>query len=305
MAEWSAAAARSLERAGFTAADARRDAAVIARSVLGWDAATWLLRQTDEAPPRLASEADPLIARRTRHEPVAYLTGQREFYGRNFLVSPAVLIPRPETELVVSEALGVGAGSEQGRRRVGAGSEQGQTRVGGGSDPEPLRIADIGTGSGCLAVTLAAELANATVLATDTSESALDVARRNAGALGVSARVRFVRGSLLDGAPPQFDLIVSNPPYVRDDERATLAPDVIDYEPHAALFAGADGLDVIRALVPAAAARLTRGGHLVMEIGAGQDRDVAHIVAATGRLSIVRIAPDLQGIPRVVVARAL
>ena len=285
LAEWSADAACSLEHAGFAPADARRDVAVIARAVLEWDAATWLLRQPDPIPATLAAATAPLLDRRARHEPVAYVIGTREFYGRDFLVSPAVLIPRPETELVVEEAmsaLGVTPGSDVA-----------------------LVIADVGTGSGCLAVTIAAELPGATVIATDTSASALDIASRNAAAFRVGPRVRFVHGSLLDGAPDDLDLIVSNPPYVRDDERETLPRDVIGYEPHGALFAGADGLDVIRQLVPAAASRLVSGGTLVMEIGAGQDREVARIVGADGRLALVRIAPDLQGIPRVVVARAL
>jgi release factor glutamine methyltransferase len=195
-----------------------------------------------------------------------------------------VLIPRPETELVVEEAL---------------------KAVGSRTTSASLVVADIGTGSGCLAITLAAELPAAAVIGTDTSARALEIARRNAQALGVASRVRFVHGSLLDGAPETIDLIVSNPPYVRDDERAGLAADVLDYEPHSALFAGADGLDVIRKLVPLAAARLASGGHLIMEIGAGQDREVAAIVAACDRLELLRIAPDLQGIARVAVARAL
>jgi release factor glutamine methyltransferase len=286
LADWSADAARALERAGLAPADARRDVAVIARAMLGWDTARWLLDQRQPVPAQLATSATPLLERRARHEPVAYLTGTREFYGRNFAVTPAVLIPRPETELVIEQAL----------ERLG---------VRPGSDTKPLSVADVGTGGGCLAITLAAELPTASVVATDISADALAIARRNADAAGVSARVRFVHGSLFDGAPAIFDLIVSNPPYVRDDERATLAPDVVDYEPHGALFAGADGLDVVRRLVPEAATRLAPGGHLVMEIGAGQDREVARIVASTGRLSLVRIAPDLQGIPRVVVAGAL
>ena len=284
LADWSADAAGALERAGQAPADARRDVAVIARAILGWDTARWLLAQRDTVPANLDASAGALLSRRARHEPVAYLIGTREFYGRDFVVSPAVLIPRPETELVVEEAL---------------------KAVGGRATSASLVIADIGTGSGCLAITLAAELPAASVIATDTSASALEIARRNAQAIGVLSRVRFLHRSLLDGAPETIDLIVSNPPYVRDDERESLSADVLDYEPHGALFAGADGLDVIRRLVPQAAARLASGGHLIVEIGAGQDREVAAIVAACDRLERLRIAPDLQGIPRVAVARAL
>jgi release factor glutamine methyltransferase len=163
---------------------------------------------------------------------------------------------------------------------------------------------DFGAGSGCLAITLALELPFERVIAVDASEAAIDVARANARALGAADRIDFHVTSWsawLHGGQP-IDVIVSNPPYVPERDRSSLAPEVRDYEPAAALFAGADGLRAIRQIVTAAARVLSAGGWLVMEIGAGQDREVAELIAATPGLSLVRIAPDLQSIPRVVVA---
>ena len=216
-------------------------------------------------------------------EPVAYLLGVREFYGRPFLVTRDVLIPRPETELVVDEALA--ALAERGTSNVAP------------------RLADVGTGSGCLAITLALEYLSARVAATDVSAAALAVAVENAARLGVEGHIRFRRTPLLGGAADSFDVIVSNPPYISARDAATLAPDVRDYEPELALFAGDDGLAVIRELVPAAERALTPGGWLIMEIGAGQAEGVSRLVLAAADLELVRVTPDLAGIPRVVVAR--
>ena len=282
---WAAGAAAALERAGFRAADARGDVAVIARTWLGWDTATWMLRQREPLPTDAIGALDAAIARRARHEPVAYITGVREFYGRRFAVTPDVLIPRPETELVIDEAL----------REWG--------RLGGAADARPPVIMDIGTGSGCLAITLAAELPGARLIATDTSRAALIVAAGNARALGVADRIAWRLAPLTAGVETPIDIVVTNPPYVRDGDRATLAPDVRDYEPAPALFAGVDGLDVIRALLPAASDVLRAGGAIVMEIGAGQAEDVEAITRAASDLHLDRIAPDLAGIPRVAVLR--
>lgn len=277
------AAAGVLTRAGFSVDDARRDAAVLARHLLGWSLAEWALRAGRQAPHGFGERLTGLARRRAAHEPVAYLTGSREFYGRDFCVSRAVLIPRPETEGVVDEALRVLRGTDfKGVRPV---------------------VADVGTGSGCIAITLALEWPAARVLATDTSPGALDVARENALRLG--APVEFFRT-----APPAFlpsdtsevDLIVSNPPYVAESDRATLPPDVRDFEPAEALFAGEDGLSVIRALVRAAARNLARGGTLIMEIGPSQAGEVRRLLAAAG-FDDVSVQPDLQGLPRIAVAR--
>jgi release factor glutamine methyltransferase len=279
-----AAAAEVLTGAGFGPEDARRDASVLARHVLGWTLADWGARSRDTAPAGFREQLAALAHRRATREPVAYITGVRAFYGREFQVSPAVLIPRPETEGVIEAALSIVAGITN--------HEEHEER-------EELTLVDVGTGSGCLAVTLALEIPGSQVMASDISSAALTVARANAERLG--ARVEFVEASLIP-AGVVADVIVSNPPYVPERDRDSLSPDVRDFEPAGALFAGPDGLDVIRQLVPAARHALRPGGWLVMEIGAGQADAVADI-ARTAGLALDRIAPDLQGIPRVVVAR--
>jgi len=279
------AAAATLERHRGATDDWLVDAEVLARAVLQWDAATWLTRHREPASADFAEAFRGAITRRLAAEPVAYITGQREFYGRAFVVSSDVLIPRPETELVVNEALNAIA-----ERRGAAGGRL-------------LRVADIGTGSGCLAVTLAAECPDVTVLATDISAGALSVASKNASRLGVSTRIEFRLTSLLSGIDVVFDVIASNPPYVARRDAASLYPDVRDYEPDPALFGGDDGLEVIRELVPSAAAVLAEGGWFLMEIGAGQAAAVTALVEATDELDLVHVEPDLAGIPRVVVAR--
>jgi release factor glutamine methyltransferase len=219
-----------------------------------------------------------------QREPMAYLYGGQEFYGRMFEVTPAVLIPRPETEIIIEAALQLFPDVDA-----------------------TLEIADIGTGSGCLAITLAKERPAARVLATDISTAGFLVSQQNAGRHGVEGRVVFVYGDLLpERLGPtieRFDLIVSNPPYVPEGDRATLQPEVRDYEPEQALFAGRDGLDVIRRLIPAAAPRLKPGGYLIFEIGAGQDTAVGRLISETTGLKMVGLRDDLQGIPRTVVVQ--
>jgi len=270
-----------LEDAGFTPEDARSDVAVLARHAMGWTMAEWAVRLRDGAPPDLAGRLADMAARRARHEPIAYITGTREFYGRAFHVTPSVLIPRPETEGLIDTAL-------KGRR---AGSR-------------PLVI-DVGTGSGCIAITLALEWPGSRVVGTDISPAALEVAQSNARALG-AVSAEFVHVAADEFFPAHFrgvDLIVSNPPYISERDRESLPADVRDFEPHTALFAGNDGLDLIRLLIPRAANALARGGMLLMEIGAGQAGAVPELLATAG-LQLVEIKSDLQGIPRTVVARA-
>jgi release factor glutamine methyltransferase len=278
-------AATRLMSAGLAADDSRRDAALLARFVLGWDAAAWLTHQREAAPSGFQEAFDRLVARRVTREPVAYLIGEREFYGRPFLVAPGVLIPRPETEFVIDAVVGLARarqGGEPGRRSA-------------------LVIVDIGTGSGCIGVTLALELPEARVIATDTSAEALRVAQENARRHAVANRVEFRHGPFLAGFGDSVDVVVSNPPYVPVSDRASLAPEVARFEPAAALFAGEDGLDVIRQLIPRATAALRPGGALVMEIGFGQAREVQRLVEQAG-LTEVRLVPDLQAIPRVITA---
>ena len=206
--------------------------------------------------------------------PVQYIVGRQEFYGRYFTVNPAVLIPRPETEFIVESVLEVK------------------------SSANPT-IIDVGTGSGCIAVTLALELPEATVFATDVSLEALHVARQNASQL--AARVDFAGADLLDGIGGRFDFIVSNPPYVSYAETSRLQREVREHEPHVALFAPDDGLAMFRRLVPSAEKLLKPGGYLIMEIGIGLEE---RILALFGdRWEFSRSRPDLQGIPRTIVAR--
>jgi len=278
------AAVRRLRAAEFAADDARRDAAVVARHLLRWSLADWLSHSHDDPPPDFQPTFDALIARRSAHEPVAYLVGEKEFYGRPFRVTSDTLIPRPETEGLVEAAL-----TWLTARR-----------------PQTTHVVDVGTGSGCVAITLALETGprpGMTFTATDTSTGALAVARDNATRLGATA-VAFRPGHLLADTTLPVDLIVSNPPYVPARERDTLPPDVRLFEPAAALFAGDDGLDLIRELVPVARRALAPGGALMMEIGDGQADAVCALLEAGG-FSDVQRQPDLQGIPRIIIATSL
>jgi release factor glutamine methyltransferase len=278
-------AAQALISRGFAPADARRDVSVLGRHILGWTMADWVTNSGTLPPAGFSEALQRLVLRRMTHEPVAYITGIREFYGREFKVTRAVLIPRPETEGVI-ETLATG---ELGN--WGPGELERRTVV-----------LDVGTGSGCLAITLALEHPGARVIATDVSREALVVAAGNARRLGAD-HVEFLESPFVPPGLPPLDLIVTNPPYVPERDRESLSPDVRDFEPAQALFAGEDGLDVIRALLPQVRAALRPGGALVMEIGAGQADTVTGLVAEAGlRLSAIR--PDLQGIPRIVVAAA-
>jgi release factor glutamine methyltransferase len=242
--------------------------------VLGWDRAVLLTRGREAATARFADEFDAAIARRAAREPVALITGHREFWGLDFEVTRDVLIPRPETEAIVEAALAL-----PHSRRF-------------------RRIVDVGTGSGCLAVALASELPAARILATDVSSRALEVACRNARRHDVSGRVSFARIDLLDGVRGPVDLIVSNPPYVPDT--SSLSGDVADYEPARALFGGADGLSALRLLIAAAGSRLVTGGTFIVEFGFGQ-ADTILALAQTAGWTQIELRNDLQGIPRVAV----
>ena len=216
----------------------------------------------------------PLITRRRNHEPVAYILGHRDFYGRRFSVSRDVLIPRPDTETLVEHAL----------QRIPVDAS--------------CRVLDVGTGSGVIAITIAAERPLATVTATDISEAALRIASKNANAHGVADRVRFERADLV-GHAGQHDLIVSNPPYVPEPELEVLQAEVRDHEPIAALAAGEDGLDVVRALLTASEPVSAMGAHMLIEIGAGQATDVVKLVSKHAAWELVTIHPDLNRVARV------
>jgi release factor glutamine methyltransferase len=288
-----------LTRAGLSADDARGDASLLARMVLQWDAATWLIRQREAAPTDFPAAFDAAITRRASREPVAYITGEREFYGRVFHVTHDVLIPRPETEGIIDAALEcLRTKHASTKHPAPARSTPHEAR----SSEHAAQVLDLGTGGGCLAITLALEVPAARVAATDISAAALAVARANAARLGAQDRVTFIQGSWLAGQSGPFDVIVSNPPYVAESARTTLAPEVADYEPHEALFGGADGLGAYRALAPMAARVLRPGGVLICEIGGDQADAVSGIMTAAG-LRVDDVRPDLQGIARVVIAR--
>jgi release factor glutamine methyltransferase len=274
------AARARLVSAGIENGEAGRDANLLARHVLGWDRATVYTRENDEATPAFVERYDPLIERRARREPVAYIRGLQEFWSRDFAVNPAVLIPRPETELIIEELLACLPKDLPAR---------------------PVRIADIGTGSGCLAVTAAAELPLATVVATDISRPALDVARANAQRHGADSHITFVECAYVSSSAGPFDFIIANPPYVTESEYEDLAPEVREYEPMTALVAGEDGLRDIRQIVDVAASQLAPGGTALIEIGHQHSEAVAELVAGFRSLTLKRISADLQSIPRVAI----
>ena len=262
--------------AGIPANDAAFDAEVLARHALDWDRATLFTRGREPAPGGFDERFEAAVARRLQREPVALIVGRREFRGHEFEVSPDVLVPRPETELVVDEAVAV-ARTHACRS-----------------------VIDVGTGSGCIAIATAAALPDARVLAIDRSDAALEVARRNASRLGVRDRVSFLRANVLAGVDVVADLILSNPPYIPVRDAATLPPEVVKFEPHAALFGGEDGLGIIRRLLVEAIERLAPGGWLVIEFGLGQEPDVRAASEVAG-WTIVHVRADLQGIPRTIV----
>ncbi|HZQ91982.1 MAG TPA: peptide chain release factor N(5)-glutamine methyltransferase [Terriglobales bacterium] len=257
----------------------RLNAETLLMFTLGRDRAYLYAHPERELTAEEASRYDAALAERARGVPAQYITGHQEFWGLDFVVTPAVLIPRPETEHVVETVLALRA-----------------------EGPEGLRIADVGTGSGCIALALAKEFPRATVTALDISPAALEVARINATRLEMSERVRFVESDLLGALPAseQFELIVCNPPYVGENEADKVQRQVREFEPRVAVFAGKNGLDVYERLVPQARERLAPGGWLVMEIGYSIE---APVRALLGGWSDVRVTNDLQGIPRVVAAK--
>jgi release factor glutamine methyltransferase len=257
---------------------------------------TWIYSHPEEEIPELASQQYfSLIARRAAGEPTQHLTGKQEFWGLEFEVTPDVLIPRPETEHVIEVAL-----DRLALRELRA--DRKQTLTG-----EGLQIADIGTGSGCIAVTLAKELPAATIYAIDISSAALTVAQRNAARHSLSDHIHFLESSLLEGishSPRSFDLIVSNPPYIGRNEAATLMREVRDHEPEIALFGGEEGYELYADLIAQAAAHLKPGGLLVLELGHNSLPAVQPLLDVPTWTN-VGVANDLAGIPRVIAAERL
>jgi release factor glutamine methyltransferase len=273
-------AALLLRKAGVV--DSRRDAGALLAYLLGRDRSFMLSHAEDVVGAEQLAQFHELLARRALGEPLQYLTGRQEFYGLEFEVNEAVLIPRPETELLVETAL----------KLVTAGAPY---------------ICDVGTGSGCIVVTLLHELgqtSGARAVALDVSPAALEVAMRNAARHAVAQQIEFAVSDCFAALEPQggtfkFDLIVSNPPYVTDGELAGLQREVRDFEPHLALTAGPDGLAVIRRLLVGAGRFLRTGGHFLFEIGFEQSVTVVQLIDLE-RWELLDIHQDLQGIPRIV-----
>ncbi len=258
---------------------ARLDAELIVGQALGIDRVKVIVDGDRLLSPHELEAIRTLFKRRRTLEPVAYLRGFREFYGRPFRVDKRVLVPRPDTEILVEVAL-----SRLRGRDLGA------------------RVVDLCTGSGCVAITLKLERPTITVDATDLSEGAIEVARDNAQRLGAVWNVRFAVGDLFAplGAPrPNYDLVVANPPYIPTGDIAGLQPDIRDHEPHLALDGGRDGLDFVRRIAREAPSWLRPGGALAMEIGAGQAAEVERILRASGFDDVTR-TKDYGGHERVV-----
>lgn len=258
---------------------ARRDAETLLLHVLGKNRA-WLLAHLDDQFAGCGAIGYAgMLDRRAKGEPIQYITGQAEFYGLPFHVTREVLIPRPETEHLIEKIIEFAP-----------------------LFPRP-RIADVGTGSGAIAIALAHEWSQAMITAIDISDPALQVAEQNAKRIGVVDRIRFLQGDLLAPVSDErFELVVSNPPYVPDTDRALIAVEVREHEPPVALYGGEDGLEIYRRLFPAAYGVLVPAGYIAVEIGFSQRADVESLLKHCG-FQNVEFTHDLQGIPRVASAR--
>jgi len=268
-----AGARRALGEAGI--AEAALEGEVLLRHVLATDRAGLFASPEADLTPEQADALTEFIRRRTGGEPTAYLTGHREFYGLDFYVNNHVLIPRPETELLVERAIEIAR------------------------DQENFTIADVGTGAGAIAVSLAVHLPQSEIYATDISPQALEVARANAARHGVTGRITFLQGNLLAPLPSPISLIIANLPYVRRTELDIS----LTGEPALARDGGTDGLDGIRALVGQAGERLKPGGGILLEIGLGQAAAVAGLLRAAFPGGVIAVYPDLSGIDRAVSLR--
>jgi release factor glutamine methyltransferase len=256
----------------------RMNAEMLLMFTLGCDRAYLYAHPDRELSPDERNSYEAHLNQRARGVPAQYIVGHQEFWGLDLIVSPAVLIPRPETEHLVEAALELARAAERSK----------------------LKIIDVGTGSGAIALALAKELAHAEVTAVDLSPDALAIARANAARLELG-RVRFEQNDLLSGFEgSEFDFVVSNPPYVGESEADKVQREVRKFEPHMAVFGGPEGLDTIRRLIPQAHAALRESAWLLMEIGYSQS---PRVIAMLEGWRDVHTVPDLQGIPRVVVAR--
>lgn len=276
-------ASERLSQAGIQ--NARLDAEVLLSYIVDKNRAWLLTHGSDAIDSRLDATYKGAIDRRSRREPLQYIIGKQEFWGLEFGVTPDVLIPRPETELVVETAV----------QRIRAAVTT-------------ATIIDLCTGSGCIAISIAKESLTARIFATDRSGVALAIARENARKHGVSDRIRFLEGDLLDPLTEldlggQADIITVNPPYIRSGDLKGLQPEVRDYEPEIALIAGSEGTEIAHRIIETAPAFLKKHGALIMEMGMGQGEELCKMVAATGAYGALEILKDLAGIDRVIAAR--
>jgi len=227
-----------------------------------------------------------ILKRRMEYEPIAYILGEREFLSRPFFVDRSVMIPRPETELLVETAIDILRDLRQKKN-------------------ETLKVFEIGVGSGIISISIALENIDVEVVGSEISEKALTIAKKNAERHKVLNKIRFIKGNLFVDIKEKFDLIVSNPPYISEKDRDSLSKDVLVWEPHSALFAGEDGLFLIRKIISDSSDYLIESGFLVFEIGFGQDKEVQSLIEKTPDLKFLKIRKDLAGIPRVVIAQKI
>jgi release factor glutamine methyltransferase len=281
-------------------ADARLDAELLLAHVLGLRRLDLYLQFERPLEPDDVAAYREAVRRRARREPLQYITGEAAFRELVLRVDPRVLIPRPETEVLVGEVLAADVVARTDAAAGVAANPADAAEAGGGI---ALSALDIGTGSGAIALSLLREGPFRRVVATDVSSGALEVAASNAAALGLAERLELRRGSVWEpiGDGERFHVIVANPPYVMESERAALMPEVRDHEPAGALFGGVDGLEVIREIVAGAPSRLYAGGLVALEVGPAQARAVAELMGGAG-LSGARLVADLAGRDRIVVA---
>lgn len=272
-------AAHALENAGIPSA--RLDAEVLLSFCLNCDRLEFLKNPDMKISDEQFTGFTNLIARRLHWEPVAYITGRKNFWTFSLEINKAVLIPRPDTEIIVEETLDVCRKTESAK----------------------LKILDIGTGSGAIALALAKEIPFAEIIATDISASALALARKNAHALHLENKIDFRQGDLFDPVEEVFDIIVSNPPYISEEEYKKLPAGVKDYEPAAALLAGKKGTEFFETLLDQAPGYLKKNGWLLLEIGAKQEKDIRGLLEESGFFERITLRRDYAGLPRVMRAR--
>jgi release factor glutamine methyltransferase len=273
------ALAEMFRQAGIESPDT--DARLLIAHALGIDRAALMADGARALSVEETKTIESLALRRLKREPVSRIFGHKEFWTLSLMITPDVLVPRPETETVIEAALDTLLPMKQ----------------------EKLRILDIGTGSGALMLALLSEFPNATGIGTDISASALEVARKNAERNALAGRCTFVACNIADGVQGTFDIIVSNPPYIAHGEIVSLAPEVRDYDPSLALDGGADGLDGYRAIASQARPLLAQGGRLIVELGAGQEQAVRALFTKAG-FTVAAVKEDLAGIPRALSATA-